>query len=309
VDFPGGVESNRQSMASAFSPPIPDTIALRRRATAGLILLAVVDLACYAARARWTAASYGDWLSLPQALQSAEHHYWTGQQVGFGIAAALIPTRRYVGLAATAVLAVASGAIHAWCLVMIHESRATVPLDMSHIRIQFAATADIVLATFVFAQGLRFVGGWSIGFIRQANPIQSRQFRLGDLVEWTASVAAWLAVLRLHWFAWSGPGEYLLHRLTLIALVLPIALYATSPGKLRPAIIMGLLCWIVAVEATGNLVGYLATPSAFAYPWRLLLAVTVGSMLGTVLAAALNFLVVRWLGFRWRRAGHDPHLP
>jgi len=156
--------------------PIPasnlNPIARRRRATAGLILLAVVDLACYAARARWTAANYAAWLNLPEVLRSAEHSYWFGQGCCFGIAAALIASRRYVGLAAAALLALASGTIHAWCLVMI-QSRAIAPLDMSFILIQFAATTDVVLATFAVncaslfrPTGYSLVGGtpWRLAY-------------------------------------------------------------------------------------------------------------------------------------------------
>jgi hypothetical protein len=290
-------------MALPIPPSNPDGIAAQRRANAGLILLAIGNLACYSFRAHWVAASYADWLQLPQVISAAEPYYWTGQDVCFGIAAALILTRRYVGLAVAVFSALASGAVHAWCLIMIHESRAVGPLDTGNIFIQFAATADITLAAFVFVQGLRFVCGWSIDLVRQANPIQSRQFRLGDLVEWTASVAAWLAMLRLHWFAWSSPAEYLLHRFTLIALVLPVALFATGQGRRRLSVLGSLLLWFLVVEAAGNFIGYLTNPSAFAFSWRLLAAVSLGSTAGVVLAAGVNFLVLRWLGFRWSRAG------
>jgi len=148
-------------------------------------------------------------------------------------------------------------------------------------------------------QAMRFTLGWRIAPAGQPIPFQRGQFRIGDLLEWTASVAVWLGFSQFVKVEVSSLIHYVLNIVGVAVIIIPISLATTSQRGLRRTTLLGLLMWIAAVELFFYVLSYALDPGAFNRPWWFWLTMSIGSIAGYLFCTGVNFTIIRRLGFRW----------
>jgi len=265
----------------------------------GLLLLLLGNFLLYLAWCFLTNQFYQASLNLPWFLKSLQSATVMSQRASYGILAALIPQRRFVGLAWALGLGLINGLICGEFLNLISVARSGNAISHEWWRVQAAAVADQTLAMFVLAQGFRFAFGWRL--VTTDKEPRRNQFRLADVLEWTTSVAAWLAVNRLIALDLANSRDYAFRELAMTLILLPIALVATSERGLSAATAVALCVWVSAVEVFFYVLAYFVDPSAFRMSWSLYFSMCFGDAAGSLPFTALNFWIIRRLGFRWER--------
>jgi hypothetical protein len=263
----------------------------------GLLLLMLGNFVLYLAWCFLTNRFYQAFLGLPPFLMSLQSAITQSQRASYGIAAALIPQRRFVGLVWAVALALINGLIHAEFVNLISISRAGNALPLKDLWVLASGVADQTMAMFALTQGIRFALGWRL--VPTDEPRPRGQFHLMDMLEWTASVGAWLAINRLVALDPANLYQYSIGVLGLALTLIPIALVATSDRGLRTATALILLAWVLTVEAFFYVLGYAVDPSSFTQPRSFYLSLLIGGVAGSLLYAGLNFWIIRRLGFRW----------
>lgn len=262
----------------------------------GLLLLLLGNFLFLLAWCFLTYQFYQASLKLPWFLKLLQTATVMSQRASYGIVAALIPQRRFVGLAWALGLGLINGLVQGEFLNLISAASG---YTFSHERWQqqVAATADQTLAMFVLAQGFRFAFGWRL--VTNDKQPRRNQFQLADVLEWTTSIAAWLAVNRLIALDLANMRDYAVQFLTMALILFPIALVATSQRGLSAASALVLCVWVSAVELFFYVMARFVDPSAFRYPWSLFFSMCFGDAAGSLLLPALNFWIIRRLGFQW----------
>jgi hypothetical protein len=213
-----------------------------------------------------------------------------GQATVLGAVAALLPKRRFVGLAWLAIFAVP----HAGTIWMIQHR-----FDVESWPMRFALFYDaFALAVAAVLMGFRFVGGWRLSFDGMEAMHRAGQYSLGQLVELTTCIAALLGCFSA--LRQADMGLSLID----VAIIFPWPILIIIPAlrvvfaRPVPTFTAGLLLtvWVIGVCFASwmtdlryvRFIALLAT-------WELSLKYTV------VFLTALfgNLFVLRWLGVRW----------
>jgi hypothetical protein len=267
----------------------------------GLLLLALANVFIWLAWRCFTTALYSTSLGLPYAMSAFQSAIGQSQAASYGIVAALVPRRRFVGLVWATGIALLLGTIRAAESTIISLSRAGKWSGSSELMIQAAYIADQTVTMFVLVQALRFVCGWRIAVTDESILGQRGQFRIGDLLEWTVSVGVWLAINRFIKMPVDGLYHFSLTILGTDIILLPIALAATSKRGLRLPVVAALFAWTLAVELLWYGLVYIHDPADFSRgPWWIYVSRFAGDIAGWLLATGFNFAIIRRLGFRWR---------
>jgi hypothetical protein len=267
----------------------------------GLLLLLLGNFLLYLAWCFLTYQFYQASLNLPWFLKSLQAATVMSQRASYGIVAALIPQRRFVGLGWALGLGLINGLVHGELLNLISVARSENIISHERWQIQVASIADQTLAMFVLAQGFRFAFGWRL--VTTDKQPRRNQFQLADVLEWTTSIAAWLAVNRLIALDLANSRDYAVRVLAMALILFPIALVTTSERGLSAATALALCVWVSAVEVFFYVTARFVDPSAFRYSWSLYFSMCFGDAAGSLLFPALNFWIIRRLGFRWERRG------
>lgn len=272
----------------------------------GLILLMLANVVGFLAWSWITTIFYATYLRLPFALTAMQQAIRQSQWQSYGIAAALIPERRLVGLAWALGLGLVNGLAHV-SLNAISMSRGggALPLDQWMLRISVPAYETV--GVFTLMQAMRFMLGWRIAPAGQLCASQRGQFRIGDLMEWTVSVAVWLGLNQFIKVEAASFVHYFMAMAGAAVILIPVALAVTSQRGLRGITALALFAWIMSVESFFYAVGFALDPRAFAWPWATLLAATGGSLAGYLLATGINFAIIRTLGYQWTAAPRAAH--
>jgi len=233
----------------------------------GLLLLLLGNFLLYLAWCFLTNQFYQAYLDLPWFLKSLASATVRCQGASYGLVAALIPQRRFVRLAWALGLGLINGLVGGESLNLISVARSGTTISHEWWRIQLAAIADQTLVMFVLAQGFRFAFGWRL--VTTDKEPRRNQFQLADVLEWTTSIAAWLAVNRLIAFDLANSRDYAFRELAMALVLFPIARVATSERGLSVVTAFVLCVWVSAVEVFFYVLAYLVDPSAFRYPWSL----------------------------------------
>jgi len=263
----------------------------------GLLLLLLGNFLLYLAWCFLTNQFYQAYLDLPWFLKSLASATVRCQGASYGLVAALIPQRRFVGLAWALGLGLINGLVGGESLNLISVATSGKSISHEWWRVQAAATADQTLAMFVLAQGFRFAFGWRL--VTTDKQPRRNQFQLADVIGWITSIAAWLAVNRLIALDLANLRDYAVQVLTMALILFPIALATTSERGLSAATALILCVWVSAVEIFFYVLARFVDPSAFRYPWSLFFSMCFGDAAGSLLLPALNFWIIRRLGFRW----------
>jgi hypothetical protein len=264
-----------------------------------LLLLLLGNFLLYLAWCFLTYQFYQASLNLPYFLTSVQVGTAMSQRASYGIMAALIPQRRFVGLAWALGLGLINGLVHGEFLNLISVARSGNTISHEWWRVQAAAIADQTLAMFVLAQGFRFAFGWRL--VTTDKQPRRNQFQLADVLEWTTSFAAWLAINRLIALDLANSRDYAFRELAMALILFPIALVATSERGLSASTAFALCVWMSAVEIFFNVLAYFVDPSAYRMSRSLFFSMCFGYTTGSFLFTALNFWIIRCLGFRWER--------
>jgi hypothetical protein len=274
--------------------------------TRGLLLLALVNVVAFVAWSWITTTFYAAYLALPLPLMATQNAIRQSQWQSYGIAAALVPQRRFVGLAWAIALGLVNGLIYVASLEVISISRGGVPLPADQFLLRMAVPAYEIVGVFALMQLMRFGLGWRLVAERQPNRFQRGQFRIGDLLEWTASIAVWLGINQFINIETANLFSYLSALLGTALILIPMAMATTSRHGLTGRTVFLLIAWIVAVELLFNALSYALDPAAFAWPWWSLLGVNFAYSAGWFLCTVVNFGIIRRLGYRWRMVGKQP---
>jgi hypothetical protein len=269
----------------------------------GLLLLALANVFIWLAWRCFTTALYSRSLGLPYWINTFQWSIGQSQAASYGIVAALVPRRRFVGLVWATGIALLLGTIRAAEMTIISLSRdGNWPGSDGLLMLQAAAiVADQTVTMFVLVQALWFVCGWRIAVTDESILGQRGQFRIGDLLEWTVSVGVWLAINRFIKMPVDGLYHYSLRILGTDIILLPIALAATSKWGLRLPVVAALFAWTLAVELLWYGLVYIHDPADFSRgPWWIYVSRFTGDIAGWLLATGINFAIIRRLGFRWR---------
>lgn len=259
------------------------------RRVVGLLLLVLVSIALRIILERWT-ESLG-WPTWPTVLRNT---FTAATTTTIAIAAALMPRRCIIGLLLIVAFNVAS---------FLAESVVGTKHSFSQwnsVQIVSLETA-FALAIFIVFQGLRLFFGWCI--IADGHSAMSKrgQFQLSELIEWTVSwailfglhkvsgcwatsslsVAAQFSVSLLQQFLFSLPVIYFILRRKFNATYLILSIVAAACAT---------LIWFFAQTSYVKLAVIL--PGWAQAAWA-------GFTLWLSLTA--QFLVIRWLGYRFHR--------
>jgi hypothetical protein len=196
-------------------------------------------------------------------------------------------------------LGLINGLIHAEFVNLVSISRTGNAYSLEELWVLGSSVADQTMAMFALTQGIRFALGWRLVLTDEPRP--RGQFNLMDMLEWTASVGAWLAINRLVALDPVNLYQYSIGVLGPALTLLPIALLATSDRGLRTAAVLILLAWALTVEAFFYVLGYAVDPGSFTRPWSFYFSLLIGGVAGSLLFTMLNFWIIRRLGFRLER--------
>lgn len=215
----------------------------------------------------------------------------------WAVISALIPARRFVGLLWMIAFALATGAIE-WGGFAVRAP------DSAFESISMVRAGLLSLSTFAIAQGLRLLGGQRLVLRDEAVSVCNR-FGTADLIEWTFTIGVFLGFGSLMgWF----------HNLMLLAsgiglfaiMTLPLAIAIVSQNR-RPWVwIAGAMCLAFTATLVRNLLSWhFLSPDMLKMPIWMLTSYNVTIPACYLIATALNFSIVRRLGFRWL----IPHKP
>ena len=265
----------------------------------GLLLLTLANVVGFLLLSWVTTVFYAAYLELPLALIAMHNAVRQSQWQSYGIAAALIPHRRFVGLAWAVGLGLVNGLVHVASLNALSISRGGAGLPFDELLLRMSVPAYETVGVFALMQAMRFTLGWHIARACQPLHLQRGQFRIGDLLEWTASVAVWLGINQFIKVEVASLFHYVMSIVSAAMILIPIALATTSQRGLYGRTFLALLMWIVAVELFFNVLGYALDARAFTRPWWFWLTMSIGSIAGYLLPTGINFVIIRRLGFRW----------
>jgi hypothetical protein len=209
----------------------------------------------------------------------------SGQVLAWAIISALIPQRRFLGLLWSAAFAVALGMIN-WLGFVVHDPTSAVAT------VSTVWAGCVSLAVLPIAQGLRFLLGWRLDVHGERPAIRGGHFGIADLIEWTVSIGVYLGFLHLC-------GGF--HNLSLLCRVvvwqalvsLPVALSIMSRRRPQWAWFSAAVSTALATTAILEFVN-----GAFDASWWRFLKYVLVLATSYVAATAVNFVVIRSLGFR-----------
>lgn len=213
----------------------------------------------------------------------------SGQVLAWAIISALIPRRRFFGLIWSIAMAVALGTIN-WLSVVIQDPGSAVATA------SYVWASCVSLAVFAIAQGLRFLLGWRVALRDEQPATRGGQFGIADLIEWTASIGIFFGLGHLGgWFQYLPQFAIFIAWQSLVSL--PIALAVLSRRGLRWVWVLVAACAGFAASAIFVIWnGYFDSAGVSRLDFlQHILALTTSYLSAT----ALNFAVVRRLGFRW----------
>jgi hypothetical protein len=272
-----------------------------RRAYVALAWLAVGNLACAIA---FTALTHIAWEvpSSPSVVVRALvfnvllFPIIGGQVWSWAIIAALVPKRRFVGLLWIVAFATLAGVIEWEGLTM---------RDPESIwrRLSMIWAGLLSLSVFAIAQGLRFLLGLRLALEHDQPPEKRGQFGTADLLEWTLSIGAFFGMGSL--MGWFHNLALLASTIAMLTVVsLPLALAIASYSRHRWPWIAAAVCVAIAASAVHNLVTWrLLQPQMFDLPGWMVISYLARVPAGYLLATAINFAVLRKIGFRLTTSG------
>jgi hypothetical protein len=271
----------------------------------GVLLLALANVVGFLLLMWFTTLFYASYIQLPLliAMQNAAR---SSQWQSYGIAAALIPQRRFVGLAWAIGLGLVSGLIYATMISVLSMSRRGVWLPLDEWPLRMSVPAYETSGMFIVVQAMRFTLGWRIAPAGESSDFQRGQFRIGELLEWTAAIGVWLGISQFIKVPVASLIHYIMAIVSGALIIIPTALAIMSPRGLRGTTVLALSIWIAAVELFFNLLGYTLDPAAYPGPWWFWVIMSLGSVAGYLFVTGINFAIIRRLGFRWRLVTHGP---
>lgn len=260
------------------------------RGYCGLLIIAVVSLACMFCVRFLTFYCDDRWRTMPDVIIGFQNLLFIGVLVSAAIIAAMIPKRPFVGLLWIVAYTLALTEVR-W-----YADRLAIP--------QRAAYANLFLGSlcyFVITQGLRVFLRWRITDAPAAVEPGAGQFRILDLLEWTASIGVWLVFLQL----WEMPLENapaMINVTTRALLIcLPIALVGTSERGFTWRSVGWLLLWTFGVQLLRVIPSTIASGRGFQYDWWFSIYSSAFFCLPWLVSAGAIFAVLHRLGYRWRK--------
>ena len=268
-----------------------------RKAFRGLAWLALGNIVCAATLVAtnvlsWKFAFDGRAFAIRLAFTNANFAYAAtigGQIYSWAIICAFIPHRRFMGLLWSVAFAVVLGTIQWLGMVVRDPGSATATASM-------VWAGCLCLGVFSIAQGLRFLLGWRLVLQIEGSVPRAPQFQIADLIEWTVSISVFFGLGQLcGWF----------HNLRLLAMLiawqsvitLPLALTIVSQRGPRWAQVLLVVCLALFATVVFNLVNWYFAPLPL--PSWMLLSQMLTPVACYLLAVAVNFSIVRRIGFRW----------
>jgi hypothetical protein len=221
-----------------------------------------------------------------QVIMTARFASMTALSLAAAIPAALMPSRRWIGMGWAITAALTLGIMN-WLAAAIRSPESlTVAMSASFIGSQLPT-----LFVFVTALGLRNLLHWRMVLPTDRNESCARQFSLLDLIEWMVAISMFCALGT--WGGWLLHPSLVYHLAwqTLISLPLALAIVSTSPWRtywILTAMLVALGATVAFELRDSHLMG--VGPPSILY-----VAFLTGSYVVTI---GLNFLALRWLGYR-----------